>query len=453
MTDAEREAWALFRYRLISPLLDPALTPPERQAYTTWLAAHPPTPPSGVPYLPAPRSLRRYAAAYRRGGFDALRPRRRADWGTRRTIPGPLWDQAALLKREVPERSAAQVCALLAAWAPTVGLDPAAVPRIRRATLYRQWRQAGLTRRALAVAAPKRYRRWEAPAPGALWQTDAMNGPWIPDPTPADPTRRRATYCVVLMDDYSRRVVAGQFAWAADAALLEDLLAAAVAQWGAPERVYCDNGKIYVSDRFATVLARLGTRLVHTPPYTPSGKGKQERFWGSLQASFLPELRVQPAASLGDLNRWFGAWLEEHYHRRTHSETGETPVARWGTGGIHRVVAAEPLRAAFRVVVERRVDKTGQVRWRGGRWLVPEGLLQTTVQLQYDPHQPDQVTVWQQDRCWGPAVRSDGDTPTTSPAAPPPATSGLSYLTLLAARQQARQPGVAYAGPPAEGPA
>jgi len=191
----------------------------------------------------------------------------------------------------------------------------------------------------------------------------------------------------------------------------------------------------------------------HTPPYAPSVTGKQERFWGSLQASFLPELRVQPAASLGDLHRWFGAWLEEHYHRRTHSATGETPVARWGTGGVHRVVAAEHLRAAFRVVVARRVEQTGQVRWRGGRWLVPEGLQQTTVQWQYDPHQPGQVTVWQQDRCGGPAVRSDGDTPETPPAAPAPATSGLSYPTLLADRQQARHPGVAYAGPRPEAPA
>ena len=97
MTNPEREAWALFRYRLISPLLDPALTPGDRLAYTQFIAAHPPTPPTGVPYLPSARSLRRYQAIYRQHGFDALRPQRRADWGIRRSIPDPLWDQAALL--------------------------------------------------------------------------------------------------------------------------------------------------------------------------------------------------------------------------------------------------------------------------------------------------------------------------------------------------------------------
>ena len=108
----------------------------------------------------------------------------------------------------------------------------------------------------------------------------------------------------------------------------------------------------------------------------------------------------------------------------------------------------EQIRAAFRVVVDRHVDKTGQVRWQGARWIVPEGLLQTTVQLHYDPHHPDVLTVWQQDTCWGPAVRSDQAVPDpaapAAPAAPPPG-SGLSYLTRLTTQQQARRPAVAYA--------
>ncbi len=336
--------------------------------------------------------------------------------------------------------------ALLTAWAPTAGLDPILVRRIRRSTLYRQWHQAGLTRRHLQVAAPKRYRRWEAPAPGALWQTDVMNGPYLPDPTAEDPDRKRPTYCLVLLDDYSRRIVAGRFAWAADTALLEELLALALTRWGAPARLTTDNGGIYTSDRLETILARLDIRLTHTPPYMPSGKGKQERLWGSLQASFLPELRVQPAQSLGDLNTWFGAWVEEHYHRRVHGTTGETPVARWGTGGGHRAVPLEQIRAAFRVEVTRRVDKTGQVRWQGARWIVPEGLLQTTVQLRYDPYHPEILEVWQDGIDWGRAVPSTAAVPDPGGAPPPPAapSSGLSYLALLTAQQRARRPGVPY---------
>lgn len=85
------------------------------------------------------RTLRRYQAQYQRHGFEGLRPHRRADWGTLRAIPATVWDQAQAFKREVPERSADQVLALLEAWAPTVGLPLAVIHQVRRATLYRQW--------------------------------------------------------------------------------------------------------------------------------------------------------------------------------------------------------------------------------------------------------------------------------------------------------------------------
>ncbi|AEW04158.1 Integrase catalytic region [Sulfobacillus acidophilus DSM 10332] len=455
MTNAERDAWALFRYRLISPLLDPAVSAADRAAYWAFLRDHPPTTPDGQVWVPSSRSIQRYCAAYRAGGLDALRPQRRRDHGTRRAFSDPLWVQAVALKREVPERSADQVMALLRAWAPTAGLDAGLVDRMRRSTLYRHWASAGITRRRLRTAAPKRYRRWEAPEPGALWQSDIMNGPYLPDPTPEDPQRKRPTYCWVLMDDYSRRIVAGQFAWQADLTVLEDLLWEALQRWGAPQRLYVDNGGPYSSDRLATICARLNIRLIHATPYEPAGKGKQERLWGHVQSSFLPELRAQPADSLGQLNTWFQAWCEEHYHRRVHSETGEPPLVRWGRGGCHRPLSWEALRAAFRVEVTRRVDKTGQLRWAGHRWVVPEGLLQAEVQLRFDPHQPDTIDVWYHDAYDGRAVRADQLTQPPAADAPstPPASTGLSYLTVLEARQRARRPaGLRYRPPEEEGP-
>ena len=269
MTDEERDAWALFRYRLISPLLDAVGLPTARRDYLEFLHTHPPIAPTGQPWRLSVRTLRRYQAQYRRYGFAGLRPHRRADWGTLRAIPTTVWDQAQALKREVPERSADQVLALLDAWAPTVGVPLAVIHQVRRATLYRQWARHGLTRRQLQVAAPKRFRRWEAQAPGNLWQTDVMTGPYLPDPTATQPDRKRATYCLVLLDDYSRRVVAGQFAWHADSALLEQLLWEAIHRWGAPHRLYTDQGAIYTSDRLGVLCGRLNIRLVHTPPYTP----------------------------------------------------------------------------------------------------------------------------------------------------------------------------------------
>jgi len=99
-----------------------------------------------------------------------------------------------------------------------------------------------------------------------------MNGPYLPDPTATQPDRKRATYCLVILDDYSRRVVAGRFAWHADSALLEQLLWEAIQRWGAPQRLYTDQGAIYTSDRLGVLCGRLNIRLVHTPPTRPKAK-------------------------------------------------------------------------------------------------------------------------------------------------------------------------------------
>lgn len=174
-----------------------------------------------------------------------------------------------------------------------------------------------------------------------------------------------------------------------------------------------------------------------------------------MQSSFLPELRVQPADSLGQLNTWFTAWCEEHDHRRVHRETGEAPIVRWQTPQAHRPVSWEALHRAFQDRCQRTVDKTGQVSWQGRRWLVPEGLLPCRVELRWDPHAPETVEVWYENQCYGRAVAADS--PTIVPeAAPPPAPDpwvgpGLSYLEILATQRQTRlQGGIQWATRPPE---
>lgn len=112
MTEEECEAWALYRYRVVSPGLDPATAPPTRAAYLAQLREQPITAPTGPVAPPSERTLRRGLPIYRQGGFAALRPQPRADAGQLRAIPPALWEQAIAFKPEVPERSAEQVLAL-----------------------------------------------------------------------------------------------------------------------------------------------------------------------------------------------------------------------------------------------------------------------------------------------------------------------------------------------------
>jgi len=56
-----------------------------------------------------------------------------------------------------------------------------------------------------------------------------------------------------------------------------------------------DNGAPYRSSQLARTCAVLGTHLVHSKPYQPAGRGKQERLNRYIRERFSP--RQKPPAS------------------------------------------------------------------------------------------------------------------------------------------------------------
>ncbi|MGV7858517.1 DDE-type integrase/transposase/recombinase, partial [Mycobacterium kansasii] len=75
---------------------------------------------------------------------------------------------------------------------------------------------------------------------------------------------------------------------------------------------------------------------------------------------------VDDATALLELNRLFMAWVETEYHRRTHTENGQAPLARWQAGWdrVGRVPAmpsADELTEAFLWSEYRVVTKTATV--------------------------------------------------------------------------------------------
>jgi transposase len=83
-------------------------------------------------------------------------------------------------------------------------------------------------------------------------------------------------------------------------------------------------------------------------PYAPEGKGKIERWFESLRLQFLPEVETSDLTTLTELNESLWAWLACVYHQRVHSETQQTPLARY-TVGLDQVRHADPevVRRAF----------------------------------------------------------------------------------------------------------
>ena len=129
MTAADRQAAAarqrrhtiaLWRWALIEPAMDPALTSRQRGAVVRQLASREHEGPDGRMVSVSRRTIDRWVVARREGGFDALVPSPRQCPPRAGTETEEL---AAGLKMENPARTGAQVRRILAVqlgWAPSV---------------------------------------------------------------------------------------------------------------------------------------------------------------------------------------------------------------------------------------------------------------------------------------------------------------------------------------------
>jgi putative transposase len=355
-----------------------------------------------------------------------LKPSARADTGTVRAHP-ELFAEAAALRLELPSRSAAQVASILYH---RHGI------RVAERTVRDQLRRAGLHREALA-AEPKVFGRYEAEHPNDRWITDVLVGPWVPWPRVGSSVRARL---FLIVDDHSRLNVDGRFFAHENARACQELLRRAICRRGVPLVLYADNGAPFANAWLARTCAVLGIRLVHSKPYSPQGRGKQERANRYIREAFLAEASHVGIESFEELNDRFAAWVEQVANRRVHAETNEAPITRFERGGPHRGVEPDRLAEAFRWSVTRKVTRTATVPLEGNSYSVDPALVGRRVELRYDPEDLSRIDVFYEGRPAGvatPFVTRRHVAPTVPQAVhPEPAATGIDYLGLVAAAHE-----------------
>lgn len=433
-----RESEALHRYAVIREAADERLKPSERGALVRAAAARLHPDPFGRLRSHGRSTLDDWIRAYRRGGFEALKPKLRES--------GPLTDPAILaqaveLRREEPARSGAQIAAILRA------MHGEGAPSAR--TVQRHLAQKGL-RRGQGSGERAGFGRFEASRPNELWVADALHGP-VAAIERGGEVRRKAI-CFAILDDHSRLCVGAYFEPAETELRLERTLRAALQARGVPEALYVDNGSPFASAQLARACAVLGIRLIHSRPGRPQGRGKIERFFRTLREQFLIEAARREELSLPELNRLLRAWLERSYHRRAHTETGQAPALRFAAARP-RYLSDEELHDAFLWSTKRVVSKTATVSLHGNRYEVDAALIGRSVELIFDPYALGRIEVRWGGRSFGEAVaheiarhvhpRAEADLD-----AEPPAKTGIDYLALLETEHErdllARSGGIDY---------
>jgi putative transposase len=167
MDENGRREIGLFRYALIRDAADPVLSKAERGRLVRALAEREHVGPDGRLVRVSRTTLGRWIRAYRHGGFEALVPGPRV---VAPRTPAGVLELAFSLKRERPERTAAQVREIMLAAG-----DGGAVPGLR--TLQTHLARQGLNVRADGRSPGKSYGRFEADVRNELWTGDGLHGP------------------------------------------------------------------------------------------------------------------------------------------------------------------------------------------------------------------------------------------------------------------------------------
>lgn len=430
MEDRRRDV-ALFRYSLIRSAADPTISSRERGRLVRALAAQDHAGLGGERVRVSRNTLDRWLRAYRAGGFEALHPDPRA--GVPRT-PVEVLELAVALRKEVPERTAAQVAAIIAeakGWSPH--------PR----TIQRHFARLGLRR---GDPRPRRaYGRFEASCPNELWVGDALHGPVVAG---------RKAYLFAFLDDCSRVATGYRWGGAEDTLRLEAALRQGLAARGVPSALYVDNGSPFASRQLLRACASLRIVMVHSTPGEAAGRGKVERFFRTVRDQFLVEVEAREVHSLAELNRLFTAWVEAVYHTRVHSETNQAPLERFLRDGPPALPSPEALREAFLWSERRQVTKTATVSLYSNVYEVDAALVGHQVELVIDPFDLTTVEVRYQGRPMGMGVphrvgrHVHPQARPEDPVFPAPAT-GIDYLGLVAARyEDATRRRIAYSALP-----
>jgi len=389
MTEEQKKEVAVFRYGIIADFVGATrLDRGERESLLRekcdrkW----------SIPFSPRTRISRstmiRWIQKYNEGGrrLESLYPQDRNDQGHVRAIDEETGLALLELRRQLPKIPVPELTRIL-----HQRQLVASGRSISQTSVYRFLHQHNLM--GQGTAAPTDRRKFEAELPNDLWQSDIMHGPQV-----QCGDRRRKSYLIAFIDDHSRLIPHAGFYPSEALAPFMSAFQLALGKRGLPRKLYVDNGSAFRSKNLAHTCAALGIALIHAKPYQPQGKGKIERFFKTVRTQFLPTFSGH---SLEQINAAFDIWLEETYHQRRHSSTGQTPLQRFTAKMQCLRAAPEGLLDYFRKTVRRRVNKDRSVVVDKRLFEAPVALIGKRVELLYHEQSPEQIEIYASGQSYG----------------------------------------------------
>ena len=335
-------------------------------------------------------TIKKWINDYRNAGnrIDGLMPNERKDKGMFKSLDLSLQLAIKEIKRNKPDLTGIALINELR-HRRYLGVDE----KVNLSVLYRFLK----TNEIIKPKAIKDRRSFEASFPNELWQSDVLHGPLVKGKN----RTKRKSYLIAILDDHSRLIPHGQFYYSEKLDSFKDCLKQAIEKRGLPQRLYIDNGSCYKAINLEQITASLGIGIVHTPPYTPQGRGKIERFFRYVRENFLA--LHSELLSIECINAYFDDWIEI-YHNRIHGTTKQTPLERYQQNMKCVRPAPKYLIEYFRFIEFRKVKKDRTFCLNGTIYEAPVELIDKRVELKFHKESPEEIEIFYDGHSFGMAV-------------------------------------------------
>jgi transposase InsO family protein len=372
------KAVALWRYEQIEQALDERLHRDARGKLLRQISRAPVRYPSGVTKKISLSTLYRWVADFRKGGLEALQPRRRQDDGkVREPIADEVVREALRLLEADPGVSFTFLIAVLEAKLPEHK------GRIARSTLQRRLAaEADYRRIKRAKKRTRRCTRFVARGPHDIWQMDAKG----PVSVRLACGETISFHVLSVIDDATRAVLAALVVKTPDLAAAVRVFRAAALRWGLPGSLYVDRASIFDATAFRAGLAQLGSHRIPTRPRNAEARGKIEAYHRVLARWFTDRLASQVVESLAHLQLLLDGVINRLYQPHRHRGLKAAPQQALAGLVSSRSVPPTRLYEAFRQQKRLKAHrKTGEVDIQQVTYLVPDDLRGQRLTFVVDP--------------------------------------------------------------------
>jgi transposase InsO family protein len=219
--------------------------------------------------------------------------------------------------------------------------------------------------------------RFEKPAPNLLWQMDFKGHIPLSGGGRCHP--------LTIVDDHSRYAVALEACANEQASTVQGRLQRTFRRYGLPDAFFVDNGTPWGDasgqhwTHLGVWLLKLGVAVLHSRPYHPQSRGKNERFHRTLKAEVFA---LQRFRDLAEVQQALEGWRMVYNLDRPHQALDhEVPASRYRPSSRAMPERLPEVQYNEGEIVRRVGTTKAYVSFKGQAWKVPQAFCGETLAI------------------------------------------------------------------------